>query len=62
MKVREERILADRKLAKTGGQVDDMIAACWEAAATAATRGPPAGTGCADAGPGPPPRGGHRRW
>jgi hypothetical protein len=30
MKVREERILADRKLAKAGGQVDELLAACWE--------------------------------
>lgn len=30
MKVREERILADRKLAKMGGQVDRLLAACWE--------------------------------
>jgi hypothetical protein len=30
MKVREERILADRKLAKTGGQVDQILKACWE--------------------------------
>ena len=30
MKVREERILADRKLAKNGGQVDELLAACWE--------------------------------
>ncbi|HMA92363.1 MAG TPA: hypothetical protein VKP30_06735, partial [Polyangiaceae bacterium] len=29
MKVREERILADRKLAKTGGQVEQILAACW---------------------------------
>lgn len=26
MKVREERILADRKLAKSGGQVDELLA------------------------------------
>jgi len=31
MLVREERILADRKLAKAGGQVDELLAACWEA-------------------------------
>jgi hypothetical protein len=30
MKVREERILSDRKLAKSGGQVDKLLAACWE--------------------------------
>ena len=30
MKVREERVLADRKLAKSGGQVDELLAACWE--------------------------------
>lgn len=30
MKVREERILADRKLARSGGQVDELLAACWE--------------------------------
>ena len=30
MKVREERILSDRKLAKAGGQVDELLAACWE--------------------------------
>lgn len=30
MKVREERILADRKLAKYGGQVDELLAACWQ--------------------------------
>jgi len=30
MLVREERILADRKLAKAGGQVDELLAACWE--------------------------------
>lgn len=29
MLVREERILADRKLAKAGGQVDELLAACW---------------------------------
>jgi hypothetical protein len=28
--VREERILADRKLAKAGGQVDELLGACWE--------------------------------
>ena len=30
MKVREERILTDRKLARTGGQVDHLLTACWE--------------------------------
>ena len=30
MKVREERVLADRRLAKSGGQVDELLAACWE--------------------------------
>jgi len=30
MKVREERILADRKLAKQGGQMDQLLASCWE--------------------------------
>ena len=30
MKVREERIIADRKLATAGGQVDELLAACWE--------------------------------
>lgn len=30
MKVREERILTDRKLAKDGGQVDALLAACWQ--------------------------------
>lgn len=29
MKVQEERVLADRKLAKTGGQVDALLDACW---------------------------------
>ncbi len=28
MKVREERILSDRKLAKAGGQVDELLSAC----------------------------------
>jgi len=35
MKVREERILADRKLAKAGGQVDELLSACWEETADA---------------------------
>lgn len=30
MRVREERVLADRKLAKSGGQVDELLSACWE--------------------------------
>ncbi|RJS14147.1 hypothetical protein DRW03_35485 [Corallococcus sp. H22C18031201] len=30
MKVREERVLADHKLAKSGGQVDELLSACWE--------------------------------
>ncbi len=30
MKVREERILSDRKLAKAGGQIDALLVACWE--------------------------------
>jgi hypothetical protein len=30
MRTREERILADRRLAKSGGQLDEIIAACWE--------------------------------
>jgi len=30
MKVREERVLADRKMAKSGGQVDELLSACWE--------------------------------
>jgi len=30
MKVKEERVLTDRKLARTGGQVDELLAACWE--------------------------------
>ena len=30
MKVREERILADRKLAKAGTQLDQLLAACWD--------------------------------
>jgi len=30
LKVREERILTDRKLAKRGEQVDRLLAACWE--------------------------------
>jgi hypothetical protein len=30
MRVREERVLADRKLARGGGQVEALLAACWE--------------------------------
>jgi len=30
MKAREERILADRRLAKSGGQIEQILAACWE--------------------------------
>jgi hypothetical protein len=30
LKVREERILSDRKLARSGGQVDRLLSACWE--------------------------------
>ncbi|MGO8992179.1 MAG: hypothetical protein ACLQVI_02545 [Polyangiaceae bacterium] len=30
MKVREEKILVDRKLAKSGGQLDELLSACWE--------------------------------
>ncbi|MGN6108837.1 MAG: hypothetical protein ACTHU0_27270 [Kofleriaceae bacterium] len=30
MKVREERILADRKLARSGAQLEQILAACWE--------------------------------
>ncbi len=30
MKVREERVLADRKLAKSGGQLDELLKSCWE--------------------------------
>jgi hypothetical protein len=30
MKVREERILADRKLAKSGLLVDQLLSACWQ--------------------------------
>lgn len=31
MKVREERVLADRKLAKSGSQLEELLTACWEA-------------------------------
>ncbi len=30
MKVREERVLGDRKLAKTGAQLDELLTSCWE--------------------------------
>ena len=30
MKVREERILTDRKLVKSGRQVDQLLSACWQ--------------------------------
>jgi len=30
LKVREERFLADRKLAKSGSVVDELLRACWE--------------------------------
>src|SRR5262245_2194140 len=30
MKAKEERILADRKLAKSGAQLEQLLAACWE--------------------------------
>ncbi len=30
MKVREERVLADRSLAKSGGQLDELLRSCWE--------------------------------
>ena len=30
MKVREERILADHKLAKSGRQVDELLGGCWQ--------------------------------
>jgi hypothetical protein len=29
MKVREERVLADRTLAKSGGQLDELLRSCW---------------------------------
>jgi len=29
LKVREERILADRKLAKAGAQLDELLTSCW---------------------------------
>ena len=30
MRVREERVLADRRLAKSGGQLDELLASCWQ--------------------------------
>ena len=30
MRSREERILADRQLMKSGGQMDRLLDACWE--------------------------------
>jgi hypothetical protein len=46
MRTREERILADRRLAKNGGQLDEILAACWE---ETLEPGPYAfGTGCTD--------------
>jgi hypothetical protein len=30
MRVREERVLADRKLSKGGDQLDELLASCWE--------------------------------
>ena len=30
MKAREKRILADRKLARGGAQLEQILAACWE--------------------------------
>jgi len=30
MLVHQERVLGDRKLAKVGGQLQDLLAACWE--------------------------------
>jgi hypothetical protein len=30
MKAKEERILADRKLARSGAQLEQILAACWE--------------------------------
>lgn len=30
MQVREERILTDRKLGRTGGQIDELLSACWQ--------------------------------
>lgn len=40
MKIREERVLAGRKLAKSGGQVDELLAACWEETLDPSTPGP----------------------
>ena len=44
MKVREERVLADRKLAKNGGQIDELLTACWEETLDAAPYPLPEGT------------------
>lgn len=30
MTVREERILPHRRLAKSGGQLDELLGSCWE--------------------------------
>jgi hypothetical protein len=30
MKVREERVLSDRKLSKAGSQLEELLGACWE--------------------------------
>jgi hypothetical protein len=30
MKVREERVLSDRKLAKAGSQLEELLSSCWE--------------------------------
>src|SRR5262245_59513947 len=30
MRVREEKVLTDKKLAWSGGQLDELLAACWE--------------------------------
>ena len=35
MKVREERILTDRKLARNGNQVEELLKNCWEETADA---------------------------
>ena len=36
MKVREERVLADRALAKSGGQLDELLRSCWSETVDAA--------------------------
>lgn len=36
MRVREERVLSDRKLAKAGSQLDELLTSCWEATVEAA--------------------------